>query len=98
VSAPVYDRDQDPPLFLGVAAIDFAMEFALGVDEDNQQALNRFVRRSTARCPVFNITECEMEKGGAEAFAQYGKVNCTDDVTRENVHLRTAIPRISGLL
>mmetsp|Transcript_21013 Transcript_21013/g.42902 ORF Transcript_21013/g.42902 Transcript_21013/m.42902 type:complete len:692 (-) Transcript_21013:160-2235(-) len=73
VSAPVYDRSVDPPLFLGVVAVDSlmdALEQVLGEDATSSAMLERFVLLSTARCPRLNLTECELDAlrylGGGE--------------------------------
>lgn len=73
VSAPVYDRSVDPPLFLGVVAVDSlmdALEQVLGEEATSSTMLDRFVLLSTARCPKLNLTECELDAlrylGGGE--------------------------------
>ena len=75
VSAPVYDRTVDPPLFLGVVGIDFlmtALEEVLGESATSSTMLDRFVLLSTAQCPAINLTECQLDAlrylgGGEEA-------------------------------
>ena len=75
VSAPVYDRSVDPPLFLGVVGIDIYMdtiEKVLGEGATSSAMLDRFVRLSTAQCPAIELSECELEAlrflgGGEEA-------------------------------
>jgi hypothetical protein len=90
VSAPVYDRKRAPPLFLGVAAMDFglqSLDIALGVDEGSEETLEKLVRLSTARCPLFNVTECELEffrsQGSAGEDAQCKKELCTEEIFAE---------------
>jgi len=64
VSAPVYDRSKDPPLFLGVAGLDFpmaAVDKALDVEEGSQESINHIVLTSTAKCPDIDLTLCELE-------------------------------------
>ena len=62
VSAPVYDRSADPPLFIGVAGIDFTVDFMQEVAGDSYATvLNALVTQSTARCPDFRISECELQ-------------------------------------
>ena len=86
VSAPVYDRERSPPLFLGVAAMDFglqSLDIALGVEEGSKETLEKLVRLSTARCPLFDVTECELEffrsQGDAGEDAQCKKELCTEE-------------------
>jgi len=75
VSAPVYDRTVNPPLFLGVVGVDFlmtALEEVLGESATSSTMLDRFVLLSTARCPAINLTECQLDAlrylgGGEEA-------------------------------
>jgi len=83
VSAPVYDRSKDPPLFLGVAGLDFSMaavDKALGVEEGSQESINRIVRTSTARCPNIDLTLCEIESFRRRGSAGNGAL-CTDNCT-----------------
>jgi len=66
ISAPVYDRDKEPSLFLGVVGIDFtldALDSALGItsDSDSNESFERVVQRSTARCPQLILSECTLE-------------------------------------
>jgi hypothetical protein len=64
VSAPVYDRTISPPLFLGVVGIDFplvALDRALGVTSGSAATLDRVVKNSSAKCPTWNLTLCELE-------------------------------------
>ena len=78
VSAPVYDRSVDPPLFLGVVGIDIYMdtiEKVLGEGATSSAMLDRFVRLSTAQCPAIELSECELEAlrflgGGEEATCE----------------------------
>lgn len=81
VSAPVYDRDKDPPLFLGVVGFDMRMSavgIALGGDEST--SLQRIIRQSTAKCPSLELTLCELEsfrrRGSAGDFSLCTS-NCT---------------------
>ncbi|KAL7540189.1 hypothetical protein ACHAXR_009925 [Thalassiosira sp. AJA248-18] len=75
VSAPVYDRSVEPPLFVGVVGVDMymdALEQVLGEDATSSTMLQRFVQLSTARCPKIDLTECELDAlrflgGGEEA-------------------------------
>jgi hypothetical protein len=93
VSAPVYDRQRTPPLFLGVAAMDFglqSLDIALGVKKGSEKTLERLVYLSTASCAVFDVTECELQYfrsqggvvAGAEGDAQCDNknVSCSEDI------------------
>jgi hypothetical protein len=63
VSAPVYDRTKSPPLFIGVVAVDIALEalqIALG-DEDVDEAIRLLALRSVGTCPAFRISPCELD-------------------------------------
>jgi hypothetical protein len=65
VSAPVYDRSKDPPIFVGVVGIDFTMvahNKALGLEAGSQEALERVIMKSTARCPSWNLSICMLER------------------------------------
>jgi hypothetical protein len=67
VSAPVYDRKVSPPLFLGVVGIDFSLEAldkVLGVPSGSAATLDRVVKNSSAKCPSWNLTLCELERIG----------------------------------
>jgi hypothetical protein len=84
VSSPVYDREQDPPSFLGVAAIDFgiqSLDIALGVEAGSQETLDKLVIMSAAKCPLLEINECELEdfrrQGTAQDEALCLSANCT---------------------
>ena len=84
VSAPVYDRSVNPPLFLGVVAIDSemaAIEQVLGEDSTSSTMLERFVARSTARCPKIELSECELDAlrflGGGKDATCGGVCNST---------------------
>ena len=74
VSAPVYDRSASPPMFIGVAGIDFTVDFMQEVAGNSYATvLNALVTQSTARCPDFTISECELQalrklSGGTEAM------------------------------
>lgn len=66
VSAPVYDRTKNPPLFLGVVGIDLLMDSlteALGGINPltTREALQRVVDFATARCPILDLDECVLE-------------------------------------
>lgn len=81
VSAPVYDRDKQPHLFLGVVGFDFrltAVNVALNGDSDD--SLARIVRQSTAKCPALELGLCELEsfrhRGSAGDDALCSR-NCT---------------------
>jgi len=64
VAAPVYDRSVTPPMFVGVAGIDFTVEFMkeiVGNDADSYNTVvDELVRKSTAICPKLNLDECEL--------------------------------------
>ncbi|GAX16383.1 hypothetical protein FisN_10Hh399 [Fistulifera solaris] len=78
VSAPVYDRTKSPPLFIGVAAIDIALE-ALRIaleDEDVDEAIRLLALRSVGTCPAFRISSCELD---SYRYASGGfGARCTD--------------------
>ena len=64
VSAPVYDRSVDPPLFLGVCGVDFtieAMEEAVGGTNAYDDVLASLVAKSTATCPNLDLSECVIQ-------------------------------------
>lgn len=67
VSVPVYDRTKWPFLFLGVVAIDIALNTlaaALEGSDDTEaitEAIARLARRSASRCPIIEVTPCELE-------------------------------------
>jgi hypothetical protein len=65
-SAPVYDRSSEHPILVGVVGFDFtlaAMERALGEEgrESRDIIIEDIVERSIAKCPIFNLTDCQME-------------------------------------
>ena len=71
ISAPVYDRSQPVPLFLGVVGIDVpiaALDAALATDttdsaEVRAESIKRIVDSSQANCPVeLGLTQCELEE------------------------------------
>jgi len=80
VSAPVYDRDKDPPLFLGVVGVDLrmsAVSIALG---DESTSLQRIINQSTAKCPTLELTLCELEsfrRRGSAGDLSLCTSNCT---------------------
>jgi hypothetical protein len=84
VSAPVYDRTKSPPLFIGVAAVDIALE-ALRIaleDEDVDEAIRLLALRSVGTCPAFRISSCELDSyryasGGSESQCLLN--NCSFD-------------------
>jgi hypothetical protein len=66
VSAPVYDRSSEHPVLVGVVGFDFtlaAMERALGKEgiESRDIIIEDIVEKSIAKCPIFNLTTCQME-------------------------------------
>jgi len=92
VSAPVYDRAHNPPLFLGVVGMNFplsAINKALGSDIGNEAAVQRIVQASTANCPSLNLTLCELESfrrlssAGDEAICDVNACNASDFVQVE---------------
>jgi len=65
-SAPVYDHSVEPPVLAGVVGFDFtlaAMERALGKEstESRNIVIEDIVKKSVARCPSFNLTDCQLE-------------------------------------
>lgn len=92
VSAPVYDRAHNPPLFLGVVGMNFplsAINKALGSDTGNEAAVQRIVQASTANCPSLNLTLCELESfrrlssAGDEAICDVNACTASDFVQVE---------------
>jgi len=66
VSAPVYNRNTTPPIMSGVVGMDFsfaAMQEAFGsvTKEAREKIIEKIVTRSRARCPVFELDECQRE-------------------------------------
>ena len=72
VSAPVYDRSVNPPMFVGVVGIDFTVKFMEEIAGSGELAydialkpekavLNTLVKKSTARCPKLNLNDCELQ-------------------------------------
>ncbi len=64
VSAPVYDRSVSPPMFIGVAGVDFTVKFMeeiVGGTDSYASVLNILVKKSTAICPKLNLNECELQ-------------------------------------
>ena len=60
VSAPVFDRSGNPPLWIGVVGVDFTiseLEEAVGGTDRYQAVLNELVAISTATCPKTNLEE-----------------------------------------
>jgi len=82
VSTPVYDHSTSPPLFLGVATLDMYMnsiEEILEEDASSSTMLDRFVTRSTARCPKIDLTDLQLDglrfvNAGSEATCTYSNV------------------------
>ncbi len=64
VAAPVYDRTVTPPMFVGVAAMDFTVEFmkaVVGTTTDSYATvLDALVKKSSANCPKMNLNACEL--------------------------------------
>jgi Mg-chelatase subunit ChlD len=74
VSAPLYDRTKSPHLFLGVVAIDIALEaLNRALETDNStESIAQLARRSVAVCPTLELTQCELDSyraalGGEES-------------------------------
>ena len=85
VSAPVYDRSASPPMFIGVAGIDFTVDFMQEVAGCSYETvLNALVAQSTAQCPDFTINECELQalrklSGGTAAMCA-GECTTTTEI------------------
>jgi hypothetical protein len=84
VSAPAFDRSVDPPVLVGVVAMDFpmsALDRALGVSIGSTTTFDRVVQASTAVCPNLEISTCQLEafreSGPSGADASCGAANCT---------------------
>ncbi|GFH53115.1 hypothetical protein CTEN210_09591 [Chaetoceros tenuissimus] len=66
VSAPVYNRNTNPPIMSGVVGMDFlfaAMETAFGsvTEEARDEIIQKIVDKSRARCPSFGLDGCQIE-------------------------------------
>ena len=66
VSAPVYNRNTNPPIMSGVVGMDFlfsAMETAFGsvTEEARDEIIQKIVDKSIARCPSFGLDDCQRE-------------------------------------
>ena len=60
VSAPVFDRSGNPPLWIGVVGVDFTiseLEQAVGGTDRYQAVLEELLRASTATCPNMNAEQ-----------------------------------------
>jgi hypothetical protein len=77
VSAPIYDRSVNPPMFVGVVGMDFTvtfMEAVVGAGTDSYKTvLDSLVKSSTAICPKLNLKECYLQtlrklSGGTKAM------------------------------
>lgn len=89
VSAPVYDRSVDPPIWLGVVGVDFtvgAMTRVVGGSNAYEVVLEKLVATSVARCPALDDAKlpCLIESLRREAGndASCG-VECPVDVRSE---------------
>jgi len=90
VSAPVYDKDKSPPLFLGVVGLDLrlaAIDIALGVDKGSTDTLDRVIRRSTAKCPTLELSLCELESKRRQGSAGDDAMCTTSCTTSEFVDI-----------
>ena len=80
-SAPVYDRSQEPPIFLGVVAIDFlipALDAALGDTNAYTEEFNKlFADLITWSCPRLGLGECVLESWRRQASCPNNN-NCTE--------------------
>ncbi len=85
VSAPVYDRAVNPPMFIGVAAMDFTVAFMTeiaGGTDSYASVLSTLVKKSMATCPKLNLNQCETQalrklSGGDDAMCPD---QCTDTI------------------
>ncbi|CAN0294046.1 unnamed protein product [Discosporangium mesarthrocarpum] len=60
VASPAYDREFDPPAFLGVAGIDFKVQTF--IDRGFTQAeLEDEILIGGRECPSFNLTDCQLQ-------------------------------------
>ncbi len=89
-SAPVYDTSRNPPLFIGVVSIHFAMtafENALGVPPGSHAAIDQIVATSYAVCPSLNLTTCVLESyrlaSSNESVCRTGNCSARDFVQVE---------------
>ena len=100
VSTPVYDHSTSPPLFIGVAALDMYMssiEKILEEDASSSTMLDRFVIRSTARCPKIDLTDLQLDglrflSGGAEATCTYSNVTEFPGILPESCPFTSDLP------
>jgi Mg-chelatase subunit ChlD len=81
VSAPVYNRNLDPPVLAGVVGMDFsfaAMEQALNdfSEEDRDRIIEERLAVKRARCPAFELTECQRESLRKYATATSADATC----------------------
>jgi len=84
VSAPVYDRDKQPPLFLGVVGFDFRLSaIDVALEGGSQKTLERVIKHSTAKCPSLELDLCTME-----SFRRSGSAGddalCTNECSNED--------------
>ena len=90
VSVPVYDRTKSPFLFLGVAAVDIpiaALDAAFGAEnqdlaEFRNESISRVVSSSRVRCPLLDLSECELESYRLSSMADGSGsclLNCSAD-------------------
>jgi len=81
VSAPVYNRNLDPPILVGVVGMDFsflAMEKVLNdeSDEGRDAIIEEIVATNRARCPVFALDSCQKD-----SLRKFGGLQMEDEAT-----------------
>jgi von Willebrand factor type A domain len=87
VSAPVYDKSQEPPLFCGVVGVDVALSTLVEKLQDvtsSEDVIKRLAPSSKAKCPKINLTECQLKDFRRKVIAGNDALcssNCTNTTT-----------------
>lgn len=85
VSTPVYDKSKTPHLFLGVVGVDIlvaALDRALNVPIGSPLTLELLEMESTAKCPVIDLTQCELESFRRRGISRTNEdAICTNNCT-----------------
>ena len=88
VSAPVYNKNIQPPILVGVVGMDFsflAMERAFGEESDKARdvIIKEIVASNKARCPVFSLNSCQKDSlrinGGAKVEDEASCNECSNN-------------------
>ena len=83
----MYDRDKEPPLFLGVVGVDFPIHtidetFGDGSDDTKEKSIQKIIERSDRACPIkLELTPCELLAWSStfEFDESQNTLNCTGD-------------------